>query len=94
MCCGKKDQPVHQTNLLSLDGKSYFPREFVDFKQFNSTKAHAIGDSEEEDMVEPVQDRPLESDLLNTAQKYPPADNQLIAPDHDMLAATQALRMD
>jgi hypothetical protein len=51
LCCTKKEPPKHSTNLLTLDGISYFPREFVDFKQFNSTKAHAIEESDEEEEV-------------------------------------------
>lgn len=51
MCCVKKEPPKHSTNLLTLDGSSYFPRDFVDFKQFNSTKAHAIEESDEEEEV-------------------------------------------
>lgn len=35
--------------MLTLDGVSYFPREFIDFKQFNSTKAHVIADEEDDE---------------------------------------------
>ena len=32
------------TNLITLDGMSHFPREFLDLKAFNSNKAQAVGD--------------------------------------------------
>lgn len=60
MCCRAKEKPRHSTSLLTLDGISYFPRDFVDFKQFNSTKAHAIVESDDED--EPIHD---EVEVLN-----------------------------
>lgn len=41
------------TNLITLDGMAYFPRDFLDLKSFNSNKAQAINDiesSQEEDI--------------------------------------------
>lgn len=70
MCCVKKEPPKHSTNLLTLDGSSYFPRDFVDFKQFNSTKAHAIEESDEEEEVK--FDQQADAEIQDTAQKKPP----------------------
>lgn len=60
LCCKRKVPPQHSTSLLTLDGVSYFPREFVDFKQFHSTKAHAIGESDDEEEVPLVEKSELE----------------------------------
>ena len=49
--------------MLTLDGVSYFPREYIDFKQFNSTKAHVIADEEEDE--EPI----FLNNTFGTAQK-------------------------
>ena len=49
MCCRSKEKANHSANMLTLDGVSYFPREFIDFKQFNSTKAHVIADEEDDE---------------------------------------------
>lgn len=34
------------TNLITLDGVSHFPKEFLDLKAFSSNKAQAIVDSD------------------------------------------------
>jgi len=35
------------TNLITLDGMSHFPKEFLDLKSFHSNKAQAIVDVHE-----------------------------------------------
>lgn len=44
------------TNLITLDGVSHFPKEFLDLKAFNSNKAQALVDTESshEDLGEQV----------------------------------------
>ena len=70
--------PKHQTSLLTLDGVSYFPRDFVDFKQFHSTKAHAIGESDDEEEAPPIEKSKSELDM-HTAQKQGMPDDVLLA---------------
>jgi hypothetical protein len=94
MCCKKKVPPKHQTSLLTLDGVSYFPRDFVDFKQFHSTKAHAIGESDDEEDVPPIEKSKSDLDM-HTAQKQGMPDDlplarertqfQLLADNNDFL---------
>ena len=40
--CFKNKSSQQVTNLITLDGISHFPKEFLDLKAFNSTKAQAI----------------------------------------------------
>jgi hypothetical protein len=51
--------------LLTLDGFQYFPREFVNFKQFSSTKAQVIEESDEEEEVK--FDVPVDAGIADTA---------------------------
>ena len=46
----KKKQNL--TNVITLDGIQFFPKEFIDFKQLNSSKVQNMGDEEEEDEEE------------------------------------------
>jgi len=45
LCFTRKSQQ-NVTNLITLDGMSQFPKEFLDLKAFNSNKARAIADIE------------------------------------------------
>ena len=51
-CFNSKGKQNRQ-NVITLDGVSYFAKEFLDLKAFHSTKAQAIVDteSEEEDKI-------------------------------------------
>ena len=43
------------TNLITLDGNSHFPKEFLDLKSFHSNKAQAIIDAESSQEVDAEQ---------------------------------------
>ena len=45
--CFSSQKSAALTNLLTLDGIQYFPKDFIDLKSFNSNKAQAMGDDEE-----------------------------------------------
>ena len=46
MSCFKRRGNQQVSNLITLDGISMFPKEFLDLKAFHSNKAQAINDSE------------------------------------------------
>ena len=52
MSCFSRRRKENVTNLITLDGMSHFPKEFLDLKAFNSNKACVIADTEssQEDM--------------------------------------------
>ena len=51
--CFASKSKQNKTNIITLDGVSYFTKEFLDLKAFHSTKAQAIVDTEsgEEDKM-------------------------------------------
>jgi hypothetical protein len=56
-CFGSK-RKANLTNLITLDGFSYFPKQFLDIKQFHSDKAQALDDDEESEMEQKTSAKP------------------------------------
>ena len=70
----KRKQSV--TNLITLDGYSHFPKEFLDLKSFNSNKAQAINDleSSQED-IERTAHGAKDQSLINRAASHAVVNN-------------------
>lgn len=47
--CFNSKSKQKRTNIITLDGVSYFTKEFLDLRSFHSTKAQAIVDSESDE---------------------------------------------
>ena len=47
--CFSSKSKQHRSNIITLDGVFFFTKEFLDLKQFNSTKAQAIVDCESDE---------------------------------------------
>ena len=78
------------TNLITLDGMSHFPKEFLDLKAFHSNKAQAICDveSSQDDVEQTAQER-REASMNNRASNaagnnilIPAADSRLVNDDN------------
>ena len=55
--------------MITLDGKSHFPKDFLDLKSFNSSKAQAIVDADDDDDTKKLEREKLEriESNVNTA---------------------------
>ena len=47
--CFASKRKQNQTNIITLDGVFFFTKEFLDLKEFHSTKAQAIVDEESDE---------------------------------------------
>lgn len=78
------------TNLITLDGMSHFPKEFLDLKSFNSSKAQALNDIESslEDIEQTAHGAKDQSQIHRASSGVAgalPSDNRLLGinDDHD-----------
>ena len=81
---GNRQQSV--TNLITLDGRSHWPREFLDLKAFNSNKAQAVAEIESSQDEIDQTGHPREAS--NAAVAQPQVVN--VNPDNLLLAERQA----
>ena len=67
--CFTRNRKQSVTNLITLDGMSHFPKEFLDLKAFNSNKAQAINDieSSQEEDIEQTAHGAKDQSLINRA---------------------------
>jgi len=67
--CFASKRKQNQTNIITLDGVFFFTKEFLDLKEFHSTKAQAIVDSESE---EEDKDKHTNANILSPTQPHDP----------------------
>ena len=88
--CFTRKRKESVTNLITLDGMSHFPKEFLDLKSFNSNKAQALNDIESslEDIEQTAHGAKDQSQIHRASSAVAgalPAENRLLGinDDHD-----------